>query len=39
MGKREPQIVLKTDERSAVLELGCDGKFAAKSVGMKTGFP
>jgi hypothetical protein len=33
MGKREPQIILKTDERGAVLELGRDGKFAAKSHG------
>jgi hypothetical protein len=33
MGKREPQIILKTDERNAVLELGRDGKFAAKSNG------
>ena len=31
MGKREPQIILKTDERTVVLELGRDGKFAAKS--------
>jgi hypothetical protein len=33
MGKREPQIILKTDERSIHLELGCVGKFAAKSGG------
>jgi hypothetical protein len=26
MGKRETQIILKTDERSAVLELGHDQK-------------
>ena len=33
MGKREPQIILKTEERSIHLELGRDGKFAAKSSG------
>jgi hypothetical protein len=33
MGKREPQIILKTDERKLVLELGREGKFAAKSIG------
>jgi hypothetical protein len=33
MGKREPQIILKTDERKVVLELGLEGKFAAKSTG------
>ena len=33
MGKREPQIILKTDERKAVLELGSKGKFSAKSTG------
>ena len=33
MSKREPQIILKPDERSAGLELGRDGKFAAKSNG------
>jgi hypothetical protein len=33
MSKREPQMILKTDERGAVLELGRDGKFAAKSNG------
>ena len=33
MGKREPQIILKTDERKVVLELGLAGKFAAKSSG------
>ena len=27
MGKREPQIILKTDERSIHLELGREGKF------------
>jgi hypothetical protein len=31
VSKREPQIILKTDERSTVLELSCEGKFAAKS--------
>ena len=33
MGKREPQIILKTDERSVHLELGREGKLAAKSSG------
>jgi hypothetical protein len=33
MGKREPQIILKTDERNIRLELGREGKFAAKSTG------
>jgi hypothetical protein len=33
MSKREPQIILKTDERSIHLGLGRDGKFAAKSGG------
>jgi hypothetical protein len=28
---REPQIILKTDQRTVVLELGVGGKFAAKS--------
>jgi hypothetical protein len=32
-GKREPQIILKTDERNIVLELGLGGKFSAKSRG------
>jgi hypothetical protein len=31
MGKREPQIILKTDERKVVLELGLGGKFTARS--------
>ena len=31
MSEREPQIIRKTDERKVVLELGLDGKFAAKS--------
>jgi hypothetical protein len=30
-GKREPQIILKTRERTFVLELGMKGKFAVKS--------
>jgi hypothetical protein len=31
MGKREPQIILKTDERNVILELlGRDGKFTAQ---------
>ena len=34
MGKgREPQIILKTDERYIGLQLGRDGKFVAKSTG------
>jgi hypothetical protein len=33
MTKREPQIILKTDERKIHLELGLEGKFAAKSTG------
>jgi hypothetical protein len=33
MVKREPQIILKTDERNIHLELARDGKFAAKSTG------
>jgi hypothetical protein len=34
MGKsREPQIILKTDQRNAILELGLGGKFQAKSSG------
>jgi hypothetical protein len=31
MGKRETQIILKTDERKVVLELGLGGKFTARS--------
>jgi hypothetical protein len=31
MSKREPQIILKTDERKLVLELGLGGKFTARS--------
>ena len=34
MGKgREPQIILKTDQRTLLLELGLGGKFQAKSSG------
>jgi hypothetical protein len=33
MGKREWQVILETDERSIHLELGREGKFAAKSIG------
>jgi hypothetical protein len=33
MAKRELQIILKTDERKVVLELGLEGRFAAKSTG------
>ena len=33
MAARETQVILKTDERKVVLELGLDGKFAAKSNG------
>jgi hypothetical protein len=34
MGKgREPQIILKTDQRTFVLELALGGKFQAKSSG------
>jgi hypothetical protein len=33
MDKRQPQIILKTDERRVILELGLEGKFAAKSTG------
>jgi len=35
MGKREPQTILKTDERSTVLELARKGKRAAKSSGWR----
>jgi hypothetical protein len=31
MAKREPQIILKTDERKIHLELGLEGQFGAKS--------
>ena len=31
MAKHEPQIILKTDERKLVLELGLGGKFTARS--------
>jgi hypothetical protein len=33
MDKRQPQIILKTDERRVILELRLEGKFAAKSTG------
>jgi hypothetical protein len=34
MGKsREPQIILKTDQRNVILELGLREKFQAKSSG------
>jgi hypothetical protein len=34
MGKSgEPQIILKTDQRNLILELGLGGKFQAKSSG------
>ena len=33
MAARETQIILKTDERKVVLELGLEAKFAAKSTG------
>jgi hypothetical protein len=33
MSKREPQIILKTDQRTFVLELALGGKFQAKSSG------
>jgi hypothetical protein len=40
MGKREAQILLKTDERTVVLELGIRGKFVAqiKRLRSKPGF-
>jgi hypothetical protein len=33
MGKRETQIILKTEERNLLLEVGRDGKFVTKTVG------
>jgi hypothetical protein len=30
---REPQIILKTDQRTLLLEMGLGGKFQAKSSG------
>jgi len=33
MGKREPQTILKTDERSIHLELGAGDNLIAKSIG------
>jgi hypothetical protein len=39
MGKREAQIILKTDERTIVLELGTRGNsLPSQGLGMKTGF-
>jgi hypothetical protein len=39
MGKREPQIILKTDERAIRLELGREGNSRQnQAVGMKAGF-
>jgi hypothetical protein len=32
LDKRQSQIIVKTDERTFVLELGVKGKFAAKSM-------
>jgi hypothetical protein len=33
MSKREPQIIMKTDQRSTVIDLQRRGKFVAKSSG------
>jgi len=34
MGKgRTPEVILKTDQRTVILELGTGGKFSAKSSG------
>ena len=34
MGKgRTPEVILKTDQRTVILELGTGGKFSAKSGG------
>jgi hypothetical protein len=33
VSKREPQTILKNDERKVALELGFQGKFLAKSTG------
>jgi hypothetical protein len=39
MGKREAEIILKTDERKVVFELALKGKFSANQLaGTKTGF-
>jgi hypothetical protein len=39
MGKREPQTILKTDERAIRLELGCEGNSPPnQAVGTKAGF-
>jgi len=34
MGKREPQIILKTDERKIHLELGLEGKIRSEINGV-----
>jgi hypothetical protein len=41
VGKRETQIILKTEERNLLLEVGRDGEFVAKNSGLgrKTGLP
>ena len=31
--QREPQIIMKTDERNVILELEREGKLTAKSIG------
>jgi hypothetical protein len=33
MSKRETQVILKTEERNQLLEVGRDGKFVAKTIG------
>ena len=39
MSKREPQTILKTDERAIRLELGCEGNSPPnQAVGTKAGF-
>jgi hypothetical protein len=39
MGKREPQTILKTDERAIRLKLGCEGNSPPnQAVGTKAGF-
>jgi hypothetical protein len=40
MSKREPQAILKTDERAIRLELGCEGIHRQiKQLGRKPAFP
>ena len=40
MSKREPQTILKTDERAIRLELGCEGIHRQiKQLGRKPAFP